>query len=168
MALRKLFRFDDRHPFTGRHMLLVTVAGFAIVIAVNGVMATIATGTFPGLVVENSYVASQNYNSLLAEARQQAERGWKLKVEVADGQVTAAISASSGELVSGLEVDVIAGRPSSVAEDRQLQLVETPAGYRSRDPLPVGQWNIDIEARRGGNLVFRELRRVFVAPRGAS
>jgi nitrogen fixation protein FixH len=168
MSTRRLFRLDDDHPFTGRHMLLMTVAGFAIVIAVNGIMAAFATGTFPGLVVSNSYVASQKYNDLLAEARRQSERGWTLTLQVADGRVVAAINASSGQMVSGLDVTAIAGRPSSVAEDRRVELVETPGGYRGQDALPAGQWNVDIEARRNGNVVFRELKRVFVAPRGAS
>ena len=37
-------------------------------------MAFAATGTFPGLVVENSYVASQHYDELLAKARAQDAR----------------------------------------------------------------------------------------------
>jgi nitrogen fixation protein FixH len=168
MAIRSLFRLDDDHPFTGRHMLLVTVAGFAVVIAVNGIMAAIATGTFPGLVVKNSYVASQGYNDLLAEARRQSARGWTLKLEVIDGRVVAAINASSGQMVSGLDVTAIAGRPSSVAEDRRAELAETPSGYRAQDTLPAGQWNVDIEARRDGNVVFRERKRIFVTPRGES
>ena len=72
LALRDFFRLDDQHPFTGRHMLAVVCTFFGVVIAVNVVMAIAATGTFPGLVVANSYVASQGYNELLAAARAQA------------------------------------------------------------------------------------------------
>jgi len=41
-------------PFTGRHMLAVLVGFFGVVIAVNFIMASYATSTFGGVVVENS------------------------------------------------------------------------------------------------------------------
>ena len=37
---------------TGRHVLLITVAGFGTIIAVNLIMAFLAVGTFPGLEVK--------------------------------------------------------------------------------------------------------------------
>lgn len=43
---------------TGRHVLLMFVAGFGIIIAVNLTLAFSAVRTFPGLEVKNSYVAS--------------------------------------------------------------------------------------------------------------
>ncbi len=48
--------------FTGKHMLGVMIAGFGIVAAVNFYMASLAVGGFHGIVVENSYVASQKFN----------------------------------------------------------------------------------------------------------
>ena len=66
-----------RGPFTGRHMALILVAGFGIVIAVNFLMAYLAARDFGGVVVENSYVASQNYNSWLKEADAQRQLGWE-------------------------------------------------------------------------------------------
>ena len=40
--------------FTGYHMTAILLAFFGIVVAVNLVMATLATRTFGGVVVENS------------------------------------------------------------------------------------------------------------------
>ncbi len=48
--------------FTGRKMLAIVVAFFAVIITVNLFMAYKAVGTFPGLVVKNSYVASQEFD----------------------------------------------------------------------------------------------------------
>ncbi len=62
--------------FTGRHMAAIMFAFFGVVIAVNVTMATFATRTFGGTVVDNSYVASQKYNGWLAEARRQERLGW--------------------------------------------------------------------------------------------
>ncbi len=47
--------------FTGRHMWLLAVSFFGVIISVNIVMAVSAARTWTGLVVENSYVASQEF-----------------------------------------------------------------------------------------------------------
>ena len=47
---------------TGRHVLIITLAAFGVIIAVNLVMAFLAVGSFPGLEVKNSYVASQDFD----------------------------------------------------------------------------------------------------------
>ncbi|HEU0223277.1 MAG TPA: FixH family protein, partial [Paracoccaceae bacterium] len=47
---------------TGRLVLAVALGAFGIVIAVNLVLVFAATRTFPGLVVPNSYVASQDFD----------------------------------------------------------------------------------------------------------
>ena len=51
--------------FTGRHMAMILVTFFGIVIAVNITMARYASSTFGGLVVDNIYVASLNFNGWL-------------------------------------------------------------------------------------------------------
>lgn len=48
--------------FTGRHMLATILTFFGVVIAVNLTMATLASTSWTGLVVENTYVASQQFN----------------------------------------------------------------------------------------------------------
>ncbi len=63
-------------PFTGRRLAAILVSFFAVVIAVNLAMAMVARGSWSGLVVANSYVASQEFNEKVAAAREQRERGW--------------------------------------------------------------------------------------------
>jgi nitrogen fixation protein FixH len=58
---------------TGRHVLAITVGAFGLIIAVNVVMAWKAISTFPGLEVENSYVASQEFDR--REARRKSWAG---------------------------------------------------------------------------------------------
>ena len=65
------------NAFTGKRMAAVLVGGFAIVIAVNLLMASIAVGSFHGTVVDNSYVASQNYNGWLKQAAASRALGWQ-------------------------------------------------------------------------------------------
>ncbi|MBX4975304.1 cation transporter, partial [Rhizobium lentis] len=61
--------------FTGLHMLLATSAFFAVVIAVNVTMAFYASSSWSGLVVENTYVASQEFNRKAAAMKAMATSG---------------------------------------------------------------------------------------------
>ena len=49
-------------PFTGRHMLLIMLGFFAVVLTANMTMVYFASHSWSGLVVKNSYVASQEFN----------------------------------------------------------------------------------------------------------
>ncbi|EJU14219.1 hypothetical protein LH128_04711 [Sphingomonas sp. LH128] len=69
---------QTRKPFNGKHMTAILVAGFGVVLAVNVTMATLASTTFGGIVVENSYVASQDFNRWLDEAAKERALGWRL------------------------------------------------------------------------------------------
>ena len=75
--------------FTGRHMFAILAVFFGVVIAVNFTMATFASTTFGGVVVENSYVASQHFNRWLDEAAEEKALGWQARVSrTASGRVT--------------------------------------------------------------------------------
>ena len=60
-----------KREFTGKHSAAIIVSGFAIIIAVNLFMATLAVRGFGGVIVENSYVASQEFNDWLDAAEEQ-------------------------------------------------------------------------------------------------
>ncbi len=164
----RFFRLDDDHPFTGRHMLAVVALFFGVIISVNVVMAVSATRTFPGLIVKNSYVASQNYNTLLASARAQAARGLKLEMVPADGLLNVTILDADGVLVRDLDLSIIAGRPSSTRYDRRLSTHETAKGYATDEPLTEGLWEVEVDAVRSGVEVYRERRRVLVPERAGN
>ena len=57
--------------FTGRHMLLIMLAFFGVIISVNIVIAVIANKSWTGLIVKNSYVASQEFNAKISDANKQ-------------------------------------------------------------------------------------------------
>ena len=78
--------------FTGRHMALSMVAFFSVIIAVNLFMATLASSSWTGLVVKNSYVASQQFNVDLAKAREQAKRGWSSQIAYKGDRLTISVS----------------------------------------------------------------------------
>ena len=58
---------------TGRQVFAVTAGAFGIIIAVNVTMAYKAISTFPGLEVQNGYIASQTF-----EAEKRAQEALEL------------------------------------------------------------------------------------------
>jgi nitrogen fixation protein FixH len=58
-----------KRELTGGKVLAIFVGAFGVIIAVNLFMAYSALSTFPGLEVQNSYVASQGFNARLAKQR---------------------------------------------------------------------------------------------------
>jgi len=72
-------------PFTGRHAAILLVLFFGVVIAVNLTMARLASGSYGGEVVKNSYVASQNFNKWLGEAQRERSLGWTARAARSGG-----------------------------------------------------------------------------------
>jgi nitrogen fixation protein FixH len=130
--------------FSGRHMTAILIAFFGVVIAVNMTMATFATRTFGGVVVENSYVASQKYNDWLAAAERQQKLAWTIEPAL-DQQRHVTVSMSmDGAVVSGF-----ARHPLGREDDVPLAFVTNGASSRTAAALPPGRWNIHLLIRRG-------------------
>lgn len=136
-------------PFTGRHMSIIMVAFFGVVIAVNLFMARMAGSSFTGIVVENSYVASQHYNRWLAEARAEEKLGWKATARRdADGHLVIALSGAP----AGAQVSADAWHPLGRMPDHALRFVPAGAGFRSVETIPAGRWRIRIAVKAAGRL----------------
>lgn len=166
MSASRFFRINDQNPFTGWHMLAIVCAFFGVVIVVNLIMAFAATGTFPGLIVKNSYVASQKYNDVLEEARQQSIAGWSVEAGGDAGILALKFAAPAGISAGDLELSVIAGRPSTTRYDRPVEMKTDGDAFRSVEALPAGVWEVDIEASKAGVVVFRERKRVVLGGEG--
>jgi nitrogen fixation protein FixH len=136
--------------FTGWHMTVVFVAFFGVVVGVNLTMANYAIATFGGTVVENSYVASQNYNRWLAQARRQKELGWTPRIDAgADRHITIAITTPHEGMLTGATVVATATHPLGALPPKTLSFVAGPKGYRSLSALPEGRWLLRIAVTRG-------------------
>ena len=127
--------------FTGYHMTAILLAFFGIVVAVNLVMATYATRTFGGVVVENSYVASQKYNGWLAEARRQKQLGWTASPSLDTGRrVVVSLN------VEGVRIEGYAQHP--LGRERNIPL-SFGKDHRSAESLPDGRWAVHLIVRKG-------------------
>ena len=130
--------------FTGWHFTAIITVFFGVVVAVNLTMAVFATRTFGGVVVENSYVASQKYNGWLAAAKRQQKLAWTIEPALDDERrVTIALS------IDGASVAGFARHPLGREPDVPLTFVTKDAGSRSVNSLPPGRWNIHLLVRRG-------------------
>lgn len=145
--------------FTGWHMTGILVAFFAVVIAVNVLMATIAVRSFGGTVVDNSYVESQKFNRYLAQARVQDRLGWQDDVALDAGRhVTLALTDAKGAPVARVRITAIAEHPLGRAPDIELAFHEfAPGRYASDARLPAGRWQLRADIDRGAQHLLREV-----------
>lgn len=143
-----------RSTFTGRHMAAIMIGFFGVVVAVNIGMARVAGSTFGGVVVENSYVASQNYNRWLDEAAKERALGWQLMAQRrADDRVTVTVSGPTG---SG-KLAGVARHPLGAAPDVPLSFSRAPDGsFLSDKALPDGRWIVRLDLEAGGHRVQTE------------
>ncbi len=135
------------HPrqFTGRHMLLLMLAFFGVIIIVNLTMATVASRSWTGLVVKNSYVASQAFNRELEQAKLQAARGWTGAISYRDGAVVLSLTDKAGQPVILDSSVVEIGRPAYEQADHRVAMVHQGNGiYHAKGSLQPGIWQISV------------------------
>ncbi|MBX9757406.1 MAG: FixH family protein [Beijerinckiaceae bacterium] len=154
-------------PLTGRMVLAMLLAFFGVVIGVNLVMVRLASSTFSGLGDKNAYVAGLSHNRTLAAARAQEQRGWKVDASVrriAPGR--SRLSVIRADAAAGATLEVVARfeHPASSTLDRAAPLVQSGAGiWSAAVDLPAGGWDLIIEMRSGGTLVFLSRDRIQVS-----
>lgn len=136
-----------RGPFTGWHMFAIMVAFFGVVIAVNVTMMQVARGSFGGVVVENSYVASQEFNGWLHAARAQQALGWQVTTGLRTDRKVAIAVASAPET---LAVTATARHPLGRQPDQALTFHRVaPGRYVSTSALPAGRWTLRLQLASG-------------------
>ena len=146
-------------PFTGRRMLAVMLGFFGVVIGVNVALAILASTSWTGLVVKNSYVASQHFNEDLARAHRQQALGWRSTLGYAGGNLSFTLSGRDGAPLSGMSVEVPLRRPTHEGEDRRVSLMpSTRGGYAVALALPKGTWNADVAVH---DSLGRDYQRAF-------
>ena len=150
---------EKAHPkeFTGKKMLLIMVSFFAVVIAVNIYMAYSAVSTFPGLEVENSYVASQQFD---ARAAAQRELGWEVTLTREGNELVLDLRDAEGE-VTPASISAIIGRPTFAGDDITLQFRLVGDRYRAEADLAPGPWRLFLDAvAQDGTLYKKRLHLV--------
>ena len=149
--------FSMAKPITGRHILAMFVAFFGVVAAVNILMATAATRSWTGLVVENSYVASQHFNDDVAALRKSAELGVTHRLHIEHGKLVLSLQGADGKPLDAENVQIQFERP--FGKTREQNLVATriaPGQFEAPASLAAGIWNGQLSAPLGGDMIWRQ------------
>lgn len=134
----------------GRHVLLLMLAFFAAIFAVNGLLLYHALATHSGLVAVEPYRKGLAYNQRIAADEQQRGLGWSLAIDVSrDGRLMIKLVDTAAQPIAGAAVKAKLGRPASSRQDIDLELIETAPGQYSAqwDHAEPGAWQADVEVR---------------------
>jgi nitrogen fixation protein FixH len=153
----------------GRHVLIMMLAFFGVIVAVDLVFAYLAISTFTGLDTENAYLKGLRYNETLQAAEAQQDLGWTVKLDhraVDDSRVrvSVAIESRAKRPVEGLDVTALWRRPTHDGHDRSLDLRPMGQGrYEAEIEIPLrGQWNLRIEATGARGQRYIQEQRIWL------
>jgi nitrogen fixation protein FixH len=138
---------------TGKHVLIGFVAAFGLIIGVNLVLAFSAIRTFPGLEVDNSYVASQEFDDRRAA---QEGLGWTVSAKHTGGLLILSITDDNGLPVAVADLDATVGRATHVQDDQTPDFKFDGNAYVAPVPLADGYWNIRMTARAQDGTRFEQ------------
>jgi len=144
---------------TGGKVFAMFAGGFGLIIAVNVYMATKAVTTFPGMVVENSYVASQTFDAELAA---QQKLGWTVGAGIEAGRVVITVTGPDGKPVIPARATARIGRATEEVDDHDLAFAFGNGVLTADAPAGKGYWVIWLEMTSADGTAFRQRREVFV------
>lgn len=156
----------QQFEFTGKHMLGLMLAFFGVIIAVNLTMATLASKSWTGLVVKNSYVASQQFNRDLEAAKAQNALGLYSKLSYWNGHLNVEILDKAGNAipVSNLKAEI--GRPAFEQQDSVIAFMPgRDGGHTIPVTLGPGVWAITVIGETPDS-TYRRDARIFVNESG--
>lgn len=141
------------------------VAGFALVIAVNGLMMWFAIGSFSGLYSNQPRVRGLRYNEVMAEQRARDALGWTVETNWQADSHRLALAAldAAGKPVDGATVTVELVRPAEKRAPLAVAMVPQGDGhFAGTVDLPArGNWDADIVVDAGGRR-FAVTKRLFL------
>lgn len=169
------YRDDTPSGFVlkGWHVLLMMLAFFGVIFAVNGVFLYYAITSHPGEQVEKSYLQGLNYNQTLEARAAQAELGWRAAAGFSDdagSAITIQLEDRNGRPLSGLNVTgVLLRSPASADHDVQLDFVAMTNGEYTASGLDLcqGQWHLVALATSTNGEEFeisKDLTKTTLAP----
>lgn len=147
---------DGGKPLTGRKVFAIFAGAFALIVGVNVFMAYSAIGTFPGLEVRNSYVASQTFD---ADRKAQEALGWNVTAEL-DGEnaVSLMILGPDGLPARVEAIEGMIGRTTQRQDDQQLAFTRNDLGAHIAPitPLDAGKWELRFVATAANGVGFKQ------------
>ncbi|MDP9570761.1 UNVERIFIED_ORG: nitrogen fixation protein FixH [Agrobacterium larrymoorei] len=150
--------------FTGWHMLTIMVLFFGTVIAVNVTMAWNAVSSWSGLVVQNTYVASQQFNGKAEAAKARAASGIVGKLKLDGDTIAYEVTHPTQGPVATDAVTLNFRRPVGEKQDFSLVLEKQSVnGFVAHHQLALGDWIIEAVAVKDGKIIVHEGTRIDIA-----
>lgn len=142
---------------TGRHVLLILIAFFGVIISVNALFITKAVSSFTGEDVKKSYLQGLDYNTTIQTRSAQATLGWNVAANVVEAsdqeqRFIVRISDADNTPIRQLSITGKFKRPTDLAKDESVSFTERGNGiYEARVKLPKGQWRLQAIANSADN-----------------
>lgn len=146
---------------TGWHVLAIFVTFFGVIIGVNFGLAWQAISTFPGLEVENGYVASQTFD---AEMAAQKALGWQLGhgYDAAADALHLTFTDAGGKPVKVATLSVLVGRTTEAVDDVTPAFVLADGVYTAPATLGKGKWMMLVTATAKDGTLFQQRINLYV------
>lgn len=135
------------------HLLVFALTMFGVIIGVNVLLAIGAIATFPGLETENSYVASQAFDS---DRAGQEKLGWTVTPDYDGHELTLMIRDAQGRPARIRRLTATVGRPTHVRDDQTPEFAYDGGIYHAQVKLAPGLWNIHLTAEAADGTLFRQ------------
>lgn len=143
----------EQKPWTGKKVAMIFFAPFIVIIGVNIALAVNAVSSFPGLEVENSYIASQDFDRLRIA---QEKLGWSVIPSYSDGVLTVILADKAGAPVTPREFSVMVGRTTVRDHDQNPQMTFDGHAYVAPLALERGKWELRIKAVAEDGTEFKQ------------
>ena len=138
-------------PLTGRKVFMIAVSAFGVIIAANMALVYAAIGSFPGLEVKNTYVASQSFDR---DRAAQIQLGWQVQTELSDGILKISITDKDGQPAEVGALKASVGRATHSNADVSLNFPQAQSPYSLPLNLEGGKWELRISATSQDGTAF--------------
>ena len=149
-------------PLTGHHMAMIFGLFFGVIFAVNIFMTVSAVRSWTGLVVENSYVASQQFNAETALLNKSSAMGILHQLHYKNGTLSLSLKTKYGHATDAKNIQIIIGT-SNNGENQTLDLLPSASGeIIANAKLANGIWSGELSAVMNGTEKWKQPIRLIV------
>ncbi len=146
---------SKQKELTGRHVLMMLLAFFGILIAVNIYFAVVAVQTFRGEDVKRSYRQGLEYNQTISAREVQSHLGWTVKANLVsetgdEKTIVVQFTDADQTTLDGLDVEGVLRHPTDLGEDKAILFLPRGNGrYSVEVDGLIGQWKLRATATKG-------------------
>ncbi len=159
----------NQSPQKSKLIPWIFVIFFSTFIIVDIAYITVAEKTWRGIATEDGYQKGLKYNQTIAAVKEQKELGWKLQIKYQPqatkiGVLSVELLDKNNQKINDAKLTANIKRPVQEGKDFSVDLKFDPAtkSYNSAIEFPmIGQWDVEIAARKDGN-VYQDVKRLVI------